>query len=66
MIKIETNEKIYNETEKEKYLFKIVYATLEWLGIDIIKDTEDKVVIGTTTEEEIADLVMQKLINIKC
>jgi len=66
VIKIETNEKIYNETEKEKYLFKIVYATLEWLGIDIIKDTEDKVVIGTTTEEEIADLVMQKLINIKC
>ena len=66
MIKIETNEKIYNETEKEKYLFKVVYATLEWLGIDIIKDAEDKVVIGTTTEEEIADLVMQKLINIKC
>ena len=44
-----------NTKEKEKYLFKIVRRVCDWLG----EDAED------TTDKEIADLVMQELLDIK-
>lgn len=42
------------DKKKEDYLFKIAYTILEWANIETLY-----------TDEEIADLVMLKLLNIK-
>ena len=52
--------------EKEIYLFKIVNKVIGWLGIEIIEKKDNRVAgIGQVTKQEVSDLVMTELINIK-